>query len=1422
MALKRAIRFILFALAGLVLLVAVLFGFIQTGPGKNLLASLAGSLASGNGVTVTVSGIEGFVPSNMRIRRIAAADEQGTFAEIEGIDLAWSPRALLNGMVSAETIAIRKIALERLPDLPPDPQAPPSSGLALPRLDIGRLDLAEIDIAEPVFGEPLRLSFTGSAQLVDPAQGLALDFALDRRDLPGRIAGKVNFVPDRQFLDIDIVGDEPQGGVIAGLARIDGEPPVKLTLKGKGGLDDFKAALSFRAGASLQAQGAIAIRRAGTGHAINADLSGEVAALLPAGLAQLFEGTTTLAAALTIDDAQRIAVEDARLRSAGFGVTLKGAVDTKTSQTDLRYKIIGGAAERFAGLVPGVQWQDVFVDGSLKGALAQPEIKAALTLSMPRAEGYGAEMVSATVEMLPQADGGFALSADGDAKGLEANDAKVKAVLGDTLEFAAAGRLAGDGKPVLTGATVKLAPLVADFSGAATPDGAKGKFRLGRLDLAALTPLAGRPLSGQVTAEADLDVSPQMLRVAGRGSSIGVSTGIASLDGLLKGPAELSGGVQRGADGVIVVENASLKAKDATLTVGGRIDRAVADLRADLALSDLALLDARVSGSVKATAAFSGTLDKLRLSADLSVPNGRAMGKPVEALQLAVTAEDLTGAPRGKLSLSGRIEGKPAQGEIGFAALPGNAYRVDPIDLSIGANKVSGALRNIAGGLAEGSLKIAAGNLAELSALVLTPLSGALDADISLSADQGKQSVAIKGKAGNLHVAGQVLGKATIDGTLKDALGKPLFDGELAIADSSAGSVRIDRAKLTASGTGSDSRISLDAVVAGTTISGEGQVAVAAETMTLTLRALALSKNGTRANLAGLARVRLAGSAVEIENFAMVSGKGRAMLSGTAGADSLALDVTLAALPLSLARLGGYEDDLRGTLAGTVKLQGRPQAPLGRYDIQIAGLSNPDIQRSGASPFDIGLKGDLSDGRAGIAMTIRNDQLQNMQVTGSVTLATLGLDLRARGEVALSIANAMLAASGNRLGGTASIDATVKGSASAPDVRGTVRIADGKFEDVVNGVAITRINGDITGEGRSLVLRSLKGRTSNGGSVTLSGRVTVDPGSGIPADLTVAFDNASLLASETARLVADGRIEANGPILSRPKVTGRVAVRKLDINLPDKLSGGAKPIAVRHVNKPAGKKLAGAKPPAPDKGKARATDSGFIADLDVTLSAPNGIFVRGMGIEAELGGDLTIRGTSNAPRSLGGFAVKRGRFDGFGKRLDFEKGLISFNGSLDPELDFVAQSESDGITAKVLISGPASAPKISFASTPELPQDEVISHLLFDRSASELSIGQAAQLAQTIAQLSGSGPGVLDKMRRSLGVDSLDVGTENGGEVGLGKRINDRVYLGVKQGTEPNSSKVTIDVDITKNIRAQGATGADGSAEVGIGAEWDY
>ena len=269
---------------------------------------------------------------------------------------------------------------------------------------------------------------------------------------------------------------------------------------------------------------------------------------------------------------------------------------------------------------------------------------------------------------------------------------------------------------------------------------------------------------------------------------------------------------------------------------------------------------------------------------------------------------------------------------------------------------------------------------------------------------------------------------------------------------------------------------------------------------------------------------------------------------------------------------------------------------------------------------------------------------------------------------------------------------------------------------------------------------------------------------------------------------------------------------------------------MRHVNvegskAAAGKTQAAVKPAAAKVAtvKARAKTSP-VMDLDLVVSASNGVFVRGMGLDAELGGDITVRGDNAAPVAVGAFELRRGRFRIAGKQLDLTSGTITFVGSLDPRLNLVAAMTSNDVTARIFVSGSASTPKITLTSTPELPQDEIMSRLLFGRSIGSLSVGQALRVAQTFAQFSGGGPGVLDKVRRSLGVDSLDVGANaagTGGEIGIGKRLNDRVYLGVKQGTTSNSSKVTVDVDITRNIRIQGATGAAGS-EVGIGAQWDY
>src|SRR5690606_32397889 len=108
-------------------------------------------------------------------------------------------------------------------------------------------------------------------------------------------------------------------------------------------------------------------------------------------------------------------------------------------------------------------------------------------------------------------------------------------------------------------------------------------------------------------------------------------------------------------------------------------------------------------------------------------------------------------------------------------------------------------------------------------------------------------------------------------------------------------------------------------------------------------------------------------------------------------------------------------------------------------------------------------------------------------------------------------------------------------------------------------------------------------------------------------------------------------INVQGPVATRPKIVGQIRVRSLDINIADVPSGGLDPLAVRHVNT-GGQQAAKGGIRAQAQARASATArkkaepaSAFVADLDLHVSAPNGVFVRGMGMDAEFGGDLTLR-----------------------------------------------------------------------------------------------------------------------------------------------------------------------------------------------------
>ena len=306
--------------------------------------------------------------------------------------------------------------------------------------------------------------------------------------------------------------------------------------------------------------------------------------------------------------------------------------------------------------------------------------------------------------------------------------------------------------------------------------------------------------------------------------------------------------------------------------------------------------------------------------------------------------------------------------------------------------------------------------------------------------------------------------------------------------------------------------------------------------------------------------------------------------------------------------------------------------------------------------------------------------------------------------------------------------------------------------------------------------------------------------------------------------MANLQLSLTGPLARSPTISGTIDIVSLNVTVPERLPTTLRPIpGTVHVAPPP---AAAARLAAEARSARRAARlPPFDAILDLTISAPNRVFVRGRGIDAELGGSLRVQGRLSNPETVGAFNLRRGSFSIAGTTLDFTQGRIVFSGNLTPDLDFVAQTTASDVTAIITISGSARSPSFAFSSEPSLPQDEVLSRILFSKASGGLSAIQALQLAQVAAQFSGGGgTDVFERVRRSLGVDSLDVsvGTNGNPTVGVRRAINRRISVGVKTGTEAADSGVSVDLDVTRHLRLKGEADANGATAVGVGVEWEY
>ncbi|MEM7694707.1 MAG: translocation/assembly module TamB domain-containing protein [Pseudomonadota bacterium] len=873
----------------------------------------------------------------------------------------------------------------------------------------------------------------------------------------------------------------------------------------------------------------------------------------------------------------------------------------------------------------------------------------------------------------------------------------------------------------------------------------------------------------------------------------------------LSAPATVSVGTE------VRIEDLALSVGTGRLAVSGTVGEAL-DLSASLdrlplAIANLIKPDLRLGGTV------SGNLDARGSLAD-----------PVAAADLTlsgITAAEIARAGLSPLdaSLRGRFEDGQGTIETLSAAIGGGTVSAsgtfgDRFDLLLAIENLPLSLANVAapdlglsgtlGGNATvtGTLSDPAANFTlNAQAVSARPLRGANIEPLNATLEGAFANGVLTLRDAGVAIGG---GRVAAAGTVGDRLDLTLtLDAvPLAIANGFVPS-------LGASGT-----LSGRADVSGAPSRPRATFDVAAGSLSLAAtRAAGLSTGSLRASGAYDGRL------VRLQTAVLRIGGGELTASGTAG-PQLDLAATLRDVPLAIVNAFAPSLGLSGALSGTVRAEGPAARPSATFALTGAGVSAAPLQDAGVGALQVAADGRFSGNAIALSSVRASGAGLAVDASGTLPLSGPGLSLSVSANAPLSLANRFLAGRGARIGGEATLNARITGSLASPQVAGSVSASGITLRDPQTSLFLDRGTLSASLSGDRVVISALNA-SLGGGSVAVSG--TVGLGSGIPADLDVRLTNARYTDGRLIAVTLSGDLTVEGQLAVQPSVRGNIRIERAEITVPESLAGAGALIDVTHIYPPADvlETLRRARiGPFAERTDGRQS-SGLL--LDVFIDAPARLFIRGRGIDAEFGGAVRITGPVSDIVPVGRFELIRGRLIILGQRITFTDGAVTLLGDLNPTIRLVAETRTGEVTVRVIVSGSARDPDITFESDPELPQDEVLAQLLFGRSLGDLSAFQLAQLAAAAAELAGgsSGPGLLEQIRVVAGLDNLEIVTDDEGNTAAeaGRYIADNVYVGVRAGEE--GSGVTVNLDVTRKVKIR-AEALTNETSVGIYVEHEY
>lgn len=1307
--------------------------WLDSDSGHRFIIDQVEALEPANGLRIRVADIEGSIYGKAEVQGLALSDPKGQFFKAETVAVDWNPLAWIFNELNISDAVIGKARLDRLPELIDTGEDQP----LLPAFDIyiGAFRADNLALGKAIAGSEQFANLSGSADIRAGRAMVHLDAATT--DSGDKLLLALNAEPERQKLDIDAEIIAPAGGVLAGALGL--ERDLAVTLKGDGSWQKWNGELNALSNGDSLAQ--ITLEAKDGLFAYDGKLTGSV---MPEGAARklaspdlLIKGTARLE--------DRLASLDFEARSAALALTAKGGIDLGRSSLDamrVETRLIDPSA-----LAANMKAQDFEFKTLLNGKFSELRYQYLLTapqlafgktlLTNVRGEGEGQRDAGGWNIPLELSVGTLIGNGDLLKQLLSGFNATASLRFEKDRLFAERARVATD---VANGTLdFELTPSTGDFA----------------VNIAATAPGFAMPGVGVADIIADIDLGPATTGIALDGQ---INARLRRFDiGFLR---ELAGGLPQLQTGLSLAPDGFLRFTDLNV-------RAPA-------------LSFRGSGKQTGAATFafqgSGKQDTygrfdLKLDGPLDRPEiALLLDSPLPAAGLSSVRLNLDPVKAGfaYTAAGGSTLGPfTSEGTIVTTAGQDTAVQVDR--LLVSDTLATGTIRATANGLA-GTLAVSGGGV---------------NGSVLFRPGNDRQLIRANLKAENARFDGNppiFIRTAVLDADIVLIDGRSNIDATLRAQGISRGELIIGRiagnAKLT-DGTGTATF-----AVAGTrgsTFEFQAKADITPDLYRITGTG---QFEGRNLRLTRALELRRVSDGWTASPTTISYGSGSVRMSGRWGSGSSRLDLVMAKMPLSLIDIGYPDLGLGGTVSGTVKLtQSGSQVPVGDARLTVKGLTRSGLILTSA-PVDLGLNVSISQRNAAARGIIKSPEGKTIgRFQGRVTGLGGG---RWQDELMRKPLFAQARFSGGaeslwRLTGVETFDLTgpvaasadISGSLANPQIQGKVSTSNARLESPLTGTVVSNIKATGQFDGSRLLLPNLTGTTAGGGTLSGSGsfNFAVAAGEGIGIVMDINAQQAALIARD------DFAATVTGPIKIRSSVDGGLISGDVTLNRSFFRFGQASATAslpdikTREINRRA------------DERPVRIRDRPWRFAL--TADAPNRLRVEGLGLDSEWNANLKISGPVDNFVMVGTANLIRGNYTFAGRRFRLERGRIRFVGNqpVNPILDIEAEANLTGLNATINVTGTGNQPEIAFTSIPALPQDELLSRILFGSSIANLSAPEAVQLAAAVASLnSGGGLDPINQLRKAVGLDRLrilpsDTDTGSGTSIAAGKYITRRIYV---------------------------------------------